>query len=407
MSLVAGAGGAGARPAARRRGAGRGAARGRSPASRWSTPPLVYLMVKLVYNGLLTLAIRFTDAAPVGRLFSGCWLGLAILAGAALLALPALVAAISALRADPAAAPVAAPHRAGRAGGAAGDRRRAARGDRLPAGARRAAGAGAPGRDGTAPRLPPQAREPPASFWTAVATGVPGPDHGVTSLDSFRPLGVRTPLARSGPLRAWWSRVEVPLGLAEYRPVLANRRRAFTVWELASRGGEPSLAVNWWATFPAEAIPGLVVAHGAYQLLREGAEARWRLAPKRPAVAALAARSGQEPRRTRRLAAALPAAGGGARCSTAPCCPDRFYREVFARRMTPRTAGSRRGPRRSTCRGSTSRPTAGGAATWPWPTWCAASCGGRPAARRRPRRAPGRWRWCSIPAGGATGERGG
>src|SRR6185503_19481281 len=181
--------------------------------------------------------------------------------------------------------------------------------------------------------------EPPASFWTAVATGIPGPDHGVSSLDSFRPLGVRTPLARSGPLRAWWSRVEVPLGLAEYRPVLANRRRAFTVWELASRGGEPSLAVNWWATFPAEALPaGLVVAHGAYQLLGERGEGA--LAPEAArgemaALAAAAARGGAD----RRLAAALPGPAAASVLDRA-LGPDRFYREVFARRMreSPRAA---------------------------------------------------------------------
>src|SRR5436309_12990118 len=72
------------------------------------TPPLVYLLVKLVYNGLLTLAIRFTDAAPVGRLFSRRWLGFAILAGATLLVLPALAAGVSARR-DPAPAPAALP----------------------------------------------------------------------------------------------------------------------------------------------------------------------------------------------------------------------------------------------------------------------------------------------------------
>jgi len=175
-----------------------------------------------------------------------------------------------------------------------------------------------------------------------VATGVPGPDHGVSSLDSFRPLGVKTALARSGPLRGWWSRVEVPLGLAEYRPVLANRRRAFTLWELASRGGEPSLAVNWWATYPAEVIPGLVVAHGAYQLLREGAEGAVAPPADRAGVAALAGqlaasagRDGRDPR----LAAALPAAAAS-RVLDRALLPDRFYREVFARRMTenPRAA---------------------------------------------------------------------
>ena len=296
------------------------------------TPPLVYLMVKLVYNGLLTLAIRFTDAAPVGRLFSGRWLGFAILAGAALLALPALVAALTARRAGPAAAPVALPTGPGERVVLLGiDGVLPEEVDYLLALGElpemgRLAGTGRL----LAYRRKPE--EPPASFWTAVATGIPGPDHGVTSLDSFRPLGMRTPLARSGPLRAWWSRVEVPLGLAEYRPVLANRRRAFTVWELASRGGEPSLAVNWWATFPAEALPaGLVVAHGAYQLLGERGEGA--LAPEAArgemaALAAAMARGAADPR----LTAALPGPAAGSVADRA-LRPDRFYREVFARRM--------------------------------------------------------------------------
>src|SRR4051795_10383013 len=267
------------------------------------TPPLIYLLVKLIYNGLLTLAIRFTDAAPLGRLFSRRWIGFAILAGAALLVLPSLVSAVAAARRDQAPAPAALP---------------TGPGERVAL----------VGIDGVLPaeieylialgELPElgrmvhegevfsyrRKREPPASFWTAVATGVPGPDHGVTSLDSFLPLGCRTPLAKSGPLRVWWSRVEVPLGLAEHRPILANRRRAFTVWELASRGGDPSLAVNWWATYPAEPIPGLVVAHGAYQLLREKADGA--VAPKSETagVAAVVPPGNGDPR----LAAALPPA---------------------------------------------------------------------------------------------------
>jgi hypothetical protein len=54
--------------------------------------------------------------------------------------------------------------------------------------------------------------------------------------------------------------------------VLANRRHAFTLWELAARGGRAVSAVNWWSTYPAEPLPGLVVAHGAYQLLADGAK---------------------------------------------------------------------------------------------------------------------------------------
>lgn len=185
-----------------------------------------------------------------------------------------------------------------------------------------------------------RAGESPASFWTGVATGIAGPRHGVTALDSFRPLGVRTPLSRNGPLRFYWSRVEVPLHLAEYRPLLANRRRAFTVWELAARGGAPVVAVNWWSTFPAAQIPGLVVAHGAYQLLAERAEGAIAPASERAAIAVLLRASDAEAEGLNALVAgALPPAQARSALDRA-LLPDAFYRRLFAERLAraPRLA---------------------------------------------------------------------
>jgi hypothetical protein len=299
-----------------------------------ATPFVVYLLIKLVYQGLLSLAIRFTEEAPLGRLFTRRWLGLAIVLAVALLTLPAVVLA----RRAPAPAPVALPTGPGERvlllgidGVLPEEIDYLMKLGELPEVARLAR----EGRVFSYRRRP----EPPASFWTAVATGVPGPDHGVTALDSFLPLGCRTPLAKSGPLRLWWSRVEAPLGLAEHRPILANRRRAFTVWELASRGGDPALAVNWWATYPAEPIPGLVVAHGAYQLLRE--KAGGAVAPRNEtaAVAGLAGAAGAAGNGDPRLAAALPPAVAAELLDRA-IVPDRFYREVFARHLSasPRAA---------------------------------------------------------------------
>jgi hypothetical protein len=298
------------------------------------TPPVVYALIQLIYQGLLTLAIRFTEEAPLGRLFSRRWLGLAILLGLALLTVPAVVSA----RRAPAQAPPALPTGPGERvlligidGVLPAEAEYLMALGELPAMGRLAR----EGRVLTYRRQP----EPPASFWTAVATGVPGPDHGVSSLDSFLPLGMKTPLARNGPLRAWWSRVEVPLGLAEYRPILANRRRAFTVWELASRGGDPSLAVNWWATYPAEPIPGLVVAHGAFQLLREGAEGAVAPVSAAGGIAALAKAAEADGRPNALLRAALPPAEAASVLQRA-LLPDRFYREVFARGLAaePRAA---------------------------------------------------------------------
>ncbi|HEV3076470.1 MAG TPA: hypothetical protein VHB47_18750 [Thermoanaerobaculia bacterium] len=229
-----------------------------------------YALVRLVYQGLLALAIRFTERTPAAGLLAWRWrrwVSGAVLAGVLLLAVPVVLAARGAAPPPPPLLPVAPGERTlvvGLDGVLPEEAEYLLRRGDLPAMAELLGGGG---------RLLRYARadEPPAAFWTSVATGLAPPGHGVAALDSFRPLGVRTPLARSGFLRAYWSRVEVPLRLADYRPVLANRRSAFTFWELASRGGAPVLAVNWWATFPAPPLPGLVLAHDAYQLLREGA----------------------------------------------------------------------------------------------------------------------------------------
>ena len=293
-------------------------------------PAAIYALVKLIHGGLLALAIRLTDHAPEGRVFSRRWPGLALALSAFLLFLPVVVAVGRPAPAPPPSLP-----------SAPGDRvlllgidgvlpaeleYLLARGE-LPALGRLAAeGSGL-----LAYRRPPA--EPPAVFWTTIATGRPAAEHGMTALDSYRPRGVTTPLARSGPLRWYWARVAAPLGLAEHRPVLANRRRAFTVWELAARGGAPVAAVNWWGTFPAEPLPGLVVAHGAYQLLAgdgAAAAAADAVAPAAAAAEVAALRRGAAAAADRAfLDAALP--GHGGELDPRALAPDRFYRAVFAR----------------------------------------------------------------------------
>jgi hypothetical protein len=261
-----------------------------------------YALVRLVYQGLLALAIRFTERTPAAGLLAWRWrrwVSGAVLAGVLLLAVPVVLAARGAEPPPPPLLPVAPGERTlvvGLDGVLPEEAEYLLRRGDLPAMAELLRGGG---------RLLRYARadEPPAAFWTSVATGLAPPRHGVAALDSFRPLGVRTPLARSGFLRAYWSRVEVPLRLADYRPVLANRRSAFTFWELASRGGAPVLAVNWWATFPAPPLPGLVLAHDAYQLLREGVAG----AVSAPPAAAEAA----ELRREAQAVAAAPLASPG------------------------------------------------------------------------------------------------
>ncbi|HEV7515573.1 MAG TPA: hypothetical protein VGR07_04665 [Thermoanaerobaculia bacterium] len=300
-------------------------------------PVAVYVLIKLVYHGLLALAIRLTDAPPDRRLFSRRGLGFAILSAAFLLTLPAVLAAARGERVEtPPSLPEAPGERVlllGIDGVLPAEVDYLLQTGDLPALARLAGDSGGARRYSRSP-------EPPASFWASVATGLPSPEHGVAALDSFRPLLVSTPLARTGALRAYWSAIEVPLHLAEYRPVLANRRSAFMAWELAARGGAPVLAVNWWATFPAAPLPGLVIAHGGYQLLREGAVGAVAPAAARAELTARAtAIAGQAREVDPRLGPALSAADRQALLDRA-LLPDRFYRQVFERGLgqSPRAA---------------------------------------------------------------------
>jgi hypothetical protein len=290
-----------------------------------------YLLGRLLYHGLLALAIRLTDRAPRRRPLVRRYLLPAVAAVAlALLLLPAALAAHRA----PAAAPGVLP---------------ASRGDRilllgvdgvlaeeldyllargaLPAFARLA-------RDGARVAYA-RTDEPPAAFWITLATGLPSGAHGVESVDSFRPVGMETALAVTGPFRGYWAGVAEPLGLARHRPLLATRRRAFTFWELLGRGGAPLSVINWWGTYPATRLPGLVLAHGGYQLLAQADEDA--VAPPQRA-AEMRALQGRPPAAEPVLGivrAALPAPAS-TRLAELALLPDGFYRAVAVREAARR-----------------------------------------------------------------------
>ena len=282
---------------------------------------LVAGVVRVIHAGLLGLAIRLTHAPPRSRARAGQWALVAVGAGVVLFLLPAVLAVGPPAPRAPPALPTAPGDRVLLVGvdGVLPEELDylLGRGD-LPALEALLDGGG---------RLLAYRRAagPPAAFWTSVVTGLPAPDHGVSAVDSFRPLGVSAPLARSGPLRPLW-RAEAAVGLAEYRPLLAARRSAFTVWELAARGGATAIVVDWWATFPAEPVPGLVVAHGAYQLLGEKAEGAVAPEAAEGEIAALRDRiAGSHPPAP---AAALPPVEA-ARVAETALRPDRFYRAVL------------------------------------------------------------------------------
>lgn len=292
-------------------------------------PLVVFAVVKVIYNGLLSLGISLTDTAPRGRIFSRRSLVWAILGSAFLLTLPGLIAAGAPEEAPP--PPTIPSSPGGRVLLWGLDGVLAEELEYLLARGELPALQGLLDDGGVLGTYPRSRDLPPASFWTSLVTGLPSSEHGVAAVDAFRPLGVRTSLPRTGPSRGYWHHVARPLGLAEHRPLLESRRRAFTVWELAARGGAPVTAVNWWGTFPAQRLPGLLLTHGAYQLLDE--EVPEAVAPEERL---------EEMERLRRAVrlsseiadrlAALPEGAADSVVSRA-LLPDQFYRQAFRRAL--------------------------------------------------------------------------
>jgi hypothetical protein len=128
---------------------------------------------------------------------------------------------------------------------------------------------GLPGEGAARARYTKEARDP-AAFWTTVATGESVKRHGIGSLDLVRVLGVRSPvrpLAGAG----WYLKDVLPaLHLARRESVTAGARRVPSLWEVASRGGIPSLTVNWWTTYPAEEGGGTILGNHLFFAARAG-----------------------------------------------------------------------------------------------------------------------------------------
>jgi len=294
-------------------------------------PLLTAAVAKLIADGLLAFGVRLTQRAPSARQMRRRTVAATLAACAVVVAAAALAVAPPAAEPPPTSLPVTAGERVLLIGldGVLPDELDflLGRGD-LP-NLERLAREG-----GVLASYARPASISPAELWTTVATGREPADHGVVALDGYRLLGMRSTLTRSGPWRLYLEDVASPLGLAEQRPLLSNRRRAPTVWELVARGGRPVAAIDWWGTYPADPVPGLVVAHGAYDLLTEPAPGV--VAPESRRAELLARRDAARADEQRVLAAR--AAGGGARLDPAlldrALAPDRFYREV-ARQAAP------------------------------------------------------------------------
>jgi hypothetical protein len=127
-----------------------------------------------------------------------------------------------------------------------------------------AAGAHAP--------LRPEPEQVPAIVWTTIATGRGPAAHGITSAGARHLPGMRTPVPLADETRLSRA-VGVAtdlLRLTRTRPASSVLRGAKTFWNVASEKGLRVLVVNWWATWPADAVNGRIVTDRALLKIEKG-----------------------------------------------------------------------------------------------------------------------------------------
>jgi hypothetical protein len=125
---------------------------------------------------------------------------------------------------------------------------------------------------GASASLRPEPEQVPAIVWTTIATGRGPAAHGIQSAGARHLPGMRTPVPLSETTtlsRAFGAAADL-LRLTRTRPASSVLRGAKAFWNVASDKGLRVLVVNWWATWPADAVNGQVVTDRALLKLEKG-----------------------------------------------------------------------------------------------------------------------------------------
>jgi hypothetical protein len=113
-------------------------------------------------------------------------------------------------------------------------------------------------------------------IWTSIATGVEPRRHGITDFFSERLEGVAGPLPLIKPPRRLgfdlldhWLRARHVIVRGS---VGSDSRRVPAYWNIAAANDQSTVVVNWWATWPAEPVSGVMVSDQLYldRLVQKG-----------------------------------------------------------------------------------------------------------------------------------------
>jgi len=120
--------------------------------------------------------------------------------------------------------------------------------------------------------LRPEPEQVPAIVWTTIATGRGPAAHGIHSAGARHLPGMNTPVPladRTRLSRAVGAAADL-LRLTRTQPASSLLRGAKAFWNVASEKGLRVLVVNWWATWPADAVNGHIVTDRALLKIEKG-----------------------------------------------------------------------------------------------------------------------------------------
>lgn len=149
-------------------------------------------------------------------------------------------------------------------------------------------------REGARYDLIPERPSVPPAAWTGIATGRPASEHGILGYQAERVPGLSSPVQQNPVSPVSFSlALLLPGRRLPALPVSSGHRRALAVWEILAREGVETLAVNWWATWPALPGSGIVISERAFPRFVSGQTPDRDIAPE-SLQQALAARFGQD-----------------------------------------------------------------------------------------------------------------
>jgi len=122
-------------------------------------------------------------------------------------------------------------------------------------------------------RLKPEAERVPAIVWTTVATGRGPEAHGIRSVEGRRLPGMSRPVALGqgeGRFTAAVAAAAELLRITRTEPPTSVLRGVKAFWNVASEKGLRVGVVNWWATWPADAVNGYLVSDRAFFKIEKG-----------------------------------------------------------------------------------------------------------------------------------------